>query len=516
MRAAFFFTPMFCHHGIMRSLTCLVLTVTLCVNAQTAEQSAKANKARALMEAGNFAQAAALYGELNQAIPNNAGLLLNQGMALHMAGEDAKAVPVLQSALKLNPSIPPALLFLGASFLRTGRPAEAIAPLEKFIALDPNHLESRLMIVDACTSAGQNRRALPHLEKLTQLDPKRPGAWYELGRGYENAAFEGFAELEKVFPESGPFFALLAESRSKANQKRAAFYFYRQALAKSPGLRGMRTGIAEIYKQNGNADWAAKELAAEAKLGKPICSAAAPKTPECEFAAGRYAAAIQLTRVRPTAVTAEQLYWRVRSYDMLARQAFAKLTALPESPESFRLIAETHREQGRHAESVAAWREVLRLAPGRPDYQRELAAELMEAKQYAEAQALLDTLLKAEPGAPDLLHLQGDLYLAQQLPEQAVPFLEKAVKADPNGLPSRASLARALLAAGKPAEALPHVTAALPLDGDGSLHFQLARAYQAAGQTDAAAAAMKKYQEIKSRARQQDRFVEEELKITPP
>lgn len=498
----------------MRLLACFALTVTLCLRAQTAEQSAKANKARSLMEAGNFAQAAALYGELTQAIPNNPGLLLNQGMALHMAGEDAKAVPVLQSALKLNPSIPPALLFLGASLLRTGRPAEAIAPLEKFVALDPNHIESRLMLVDACSNTGQSRRALPHLEKLAQLDPKRPAAWYELGRAYEAAAFDGFAEIEKVYPESGPFFALLAESRSKANQKRVAFYFYRQALAKSPNLRGLHAGIAEIYKQNGNADWAAKELAAESKLGKPVCAATAPKTSECEFNAGRYSSVIQLTRaVRPTA---EQLYWRVRAYDMLARQSFAKLTALPESAESFRLIAETHREQGRHAESVAAWREVLRLAPGRPDYQRELAAELMEAKQYPEAQTLLDSMLRAEPGAPDLLHLQGDLYLAQQLPEQAVPILEKALQADPKALPARASLARALLAAGKPAEALPHVTAALPLDTDGSLHFQLARAYQAAGQADAAAAAMKKYQEIKSRARQQDRFAEEEVKITPP
>lgn len=501
----------------MRLLAACAAAFAMClVQAQTAEQSAKAAKARGLMESGSFAQAAELYAELNAAIPNNPGLLLNHGMALHMAGEDAKAVPVLRAALKMNPSIPPALLFLGASLLRTGKPAEAIAPLEKFITLDPNHVESRLMLVDACMNAGQQKRALPHLEKLTALDPKRPAAWYELGRAYESAAFEAFAELEKVYPESGPFFALLAESRSKSNQKRAAFYFYRQALAKSPGIRGMHAAIAEIYKQNGNADWAAQELAAEAKLGKPVCSAAAPKTPECEFQSGRYTSAIQLTRVRPTAVTAEQLYWRVRSYDMLARQAFAKLTSLPESPESFRLIAETHREQNRHVEAAAAWREVLRLAPGRPDVQRELTASLMDAKQYAEAQTLVDSLLKAEPGAADLLHLQGDLYLAQQLPEQAAPVLQKAVQADQRSMAARASLARALLGAGKPAEALPHVTAALPLDSDGSLHFQLARAYQSAGQAEAAAATMKKYQEIRARARQQDRFVEEELKITPP
>jgi predicted Zn-dependent protease len=189
---------------------------------------------------------------------------------------------------------------------------------------------------------------------------------------------------------------------------------------------------------------------------------------------------------------------------------------LPESAESFRLIAETNREQGRHAEAAAAWREALRLAPTRVDLQRELAASLMDARQYADAQKILDGLLKAEPEAADLQHLQGDLLLGQQLPAKAIPFLDKAVKRNPRLLPARASLARALLADGKPALALPHVTAALPIDADGSLQFQLARAYQASGQAELAAAAMKKYQEIKAKSRQQDQALEEELQITAP
>ncbi len=465
------------------------------------------------MEAGRFAQAATLYGQLVQAVPGNPGLLLNHGLALHMAGQDAAAIPVLRSALKLNPEIPPALLFLGASLLRTGKPAEAIAPIEKFTSFEPDHLESRIMLVDACTQTGQMRKAIPHLEKITEIDPKRTEAWYELGRAYEGLAFDTFGQLEKAFPESGPFFALLAQSRSKSSQRRAAFFFYRKALAKSPGLRGLHTAVAEIYRQNGSADWASAEDSAEAKLGLPDCSSGT-KTAECEFHAERYYGALQLTQsARPTA---EDLYWRVRSYNMLARDAFARLAALPESPESYRLLAETSREQGRHPEAVAAWKNVVKLAPNRPDFQRELASALMDAKQYAEAQKLMDSLLKAEPDATDLNHLQGDLYLAQQMTEPAVRFLEKAVRKDPRALPARASLARALLADGKPALALPHVTAALPLDTDGSLQFQLARAYQAAGQADAAATAMKRYQEFKTRNSKQEQVLEDELKITAP
>ena len=152
------------------------------------------------------------------------------------------------------------------------------------------------------------------------------------------------------------------------------------------------------------------------------------------------------------------------------------------------------------------------LVPDQPDFQRELAASYLALKNYDEAQKLTTLLLAKEPDTADLNHLQGDLFLAQQLPDKAEPFLAKASKLAPNVLAARASYARCLLALGKPKEALPHVTAALPLDTDGSLQIQLARAYQASGQTEAAKLAMAKYQEIQARARKQDEVPE----ITPP
>ena len=186
---------------------------------------------------------------------------------------------------------------------------------------------------------------------------------------------------------------------------------------------------------------------------------------------------------------------------------------MPESPESFRFQAETYRDQEKHAEAVAAWRGALRLAPAHPDFTRELIAGFLQTKDYAEAQKLLDTI---PAKSPELNLLQGDLLLAQQQPDQAIAALQQAVAQDPKLLPARAALARALLQAGKPAEALPHATAALPFDTDGSLHFQLARAYQAAGQADAAKAAMAQYQQIQARNKEQERQVEAEAQITPP
>ena len=230
-------------------MTLLLFTALLAAQAPALEQNAL--RAKAAMEAGRFVEAAGLWGELAKAMPGNSGLLMNQGMALSMAGEDRKAIAVLELAIKSAP--PPALLFLGASYLRTQQPAKALPLLKRFAAIDPRHVEARLMLVDAATALAQPAEALPHLEALVNLDPSRPPVWYQLGRTYEELAFAEYAALEKQYPESGPHFALLADSRSKVSQNRAAFFFYRKALAKSPRLRGLHASVAEIYPANGRA-----------------------------------------------------------------------------------------------------------------------------------------------------------------------------------------------------------------------------------------------------------------------
>lgn len=492
---------------LKRSMIPVLFTALLLAQAPNLEQKAAA--AKQAMADGRFPEAAALYADLVKALPGNGGLLMNQGMALHMAGEDARSIPILEAAVKAG-APPPTYLFLGASYLRTGQPAKAIAPLKRFAAADPQHVEVRLMLVDAATGAGRPSEALPPLEALANLDPQRPAVWYQLARTYEDLAAADFIQLEKKFPESGPHFALLADSRSKVSQSRAAFFFYRQALTKAPRMRGLHQAIADIYRRAGEPSWALSEEAAEVTLGPPACPA--PNTPECAFAAGQFGKAIALAKAQPTA---DGYYWRIRAYDALARKAFARLGQLPESPESFRFQAETHRDANRPAEAAAAWREALRLAPNHPDFRRELVASLIQAKDYEGAQKELDPLLAGTPTA-DVLFLQGDLLLAQQAPDKAIDALAKAVRADPQMLPARAALARALLQAGRADEALPHATAALPIDNDGSLHFQLARAYQAAGKSAEAQAAMAKYQQLQARTREQERVVDEQVKITPP
>jgi predicted Zn-dependent protease len=85
-----------------------------------------------------------------------------------------------------------------------------------------------------------------------------------------------------------------------------------------------------------------------------------------------------------------------------------------------------------------------------------------------------------------------------QQPEKAIPLLKDALRLDPRFLPARAALGQALLQTGKPAEAIPLLESAIGTDQDGSLHFQLFRAYQLTGQAAKAREALVGYQRLRA------------------
>ena len=483
----------------------LLFLVQVCMWGQAETLAEKSERAKLWMAQGRFADAAALYEALTKAVPANPGLLLNLGMARHMAGEDAAAIAPLEASLRLQPS-PPALLFLGASYLRTGQAAKAVAPLKRFAAAEPNHREVRRMLADACAAAGNHVEATIHLRKLADWEPEQPGVWYALGRAYQEIAAAYFARLPQ---DSGYWMALAADALNKRSQTRAGFLLYRKAIEKLPGQRGLHTAVADLYRRIGREDWAEEEVKQEAALGAPVCKPVA--TLECDFASGRYQKVLSSARA-----IAEALYWKVRAADALSRDAFAKLMALPPSPHSHRFAAETAHGEGRHKEAAVHWRAALAMSPGDPALELELAGSLAAAKDFDAAQPIVTKLLAGDSEAPELNFLQGDLLLNLQQPEKAIPFLEKAAARNPKFLPPRASLGRALVLAGRGAEAVPHLEASLAADEDGGIHFQLARAYQAAGKADLAKRTLAKYQEIQRALQDEKHKIEQASEITGP
>jgi predicted Zn-dependent protease len=366
------------------------------------------------------------------------------------------------------------------------------------------------LLGEALLASQKFEKAAEQFEALSKLEPQNPKAWYGMGKSFEGSAVRTFENLEKAAPDSAYWFALVAATRVAQKQYRSAFFFYRKALDKQPNLRGIHVALSQIYRMTGNPEWASREEEKEVQLGLPNCDS---EKRVCDFLAGRFHDVVNFLRNKQTP---ESYYWMSQAYNQLALDAFSRLENLPPSFEMHEVMAEIHRNQGRHLESVKAWKKALDLSPGNPIARRELALSLVLMHDYEGAKPLVDSLLAEEPASSQLNYLAGDILLNQQRPAEAIPLLKKALVSDPDFPSAHASLGRAYINTGQAASAIPHLKSALALDEDGSLHYQLARAYRSTGEKELAGQMLKKYEEIQKSLQTEKEQLEKEVRITPP
>jgi predicted Zn-dependent protease len=478
----------------MRRLQSIAIAILLWVSAartvsgQASDAlAARASEGAAAMQASRFDEAAAIYAELVNARPGDAGLLLNLGMARYMAGHPAEAVAPLQKAVTLNPSLAPASLFLGASLLDLGRAKEAVPPLQKAVAAMPANADAREMLARGQLMLSRFTSAAASYRTLASLQPQNPKAWYGIVRSYEGLSEEQLAALQREAPDSPLLELLVADVAVSQEKFPGALAIYRRVLTKPP-VGGLHEAVADLYDRAGKADWAAIERR-KAEVRSPARCTARPG--ECEFLEGRYREAVT---VGLRAATLQGRYWAIRAANRLAIEALAHLETLPPSVELHLIKAEIAQSRGSYPDAVREVREALTLAPGNPVIETALAEALLRARNLDEALPMLDRLMRANPDDPGLLLMYGDALVEHQELEKAIPVLEAAVKANPGVLPARASLGRAYVQAGRYADALPHLEASAAVDETGDVHFQLARAYQALRRPDDARKAMAEYQ----------------------
>jgi len=458
-----------------------------------ADLAARAQRAKEAMAAGQFDEAAAGYAEVVKAMPGDAGMRLNLGMALSMAGRIQEAVPHLERAVTLQPALMPAWLFIGASRLQLGEPDRALAPLRKVAAAEPDNTRARELLGEALMALERYEGAVVQFRAVTTGEPSRARGWFGLGKSYEALARAAFARLAHVTGGSPYALLLQADVFAASGNLPRAIELYRQVLADDPTLRTAREELARAVERAGEVETASRER--EQLRGEPSCetaTAAARRQAACEFRAGRYAAVPQLLK---GSRTAESSYWLARAYNELARNAFDRLVELPPSPELHQFRAAMHRDRGQHLDAAEELRLALQMVPGDVPLQQELATALLDAKSYDEAIQLLEPLARRTSSA-DTLFLLGDALLISGRAEEALAPLRATVSRAPAFLPARRSLGRAYLQTGNPRASIPHLEAALKIDEDGSVHYQLARAYQATGREELAKKMLARYAAI--------------------
>lgn len=478
--------------------------------AQSQDLAEKSHRAKDLMAAQRFAEAVPIYRELVRALPDNPGLLMNLGLALDYSGHKREAVAEFERVLKLDPDNDLALLFMGTSYLDLGEAAKALNPLEKLVKSQPENPEAQESLGEARLALKKFEHAAESFQKVSQLDPDNPKAWYGLGLSYDGLAQQSFDELAKLAPGSAYWLDLAAESRLGTQQLFSAFYLYRQALEKMPSLRGAHAAVAEIYRKTGHQDWAAIEDDRERQMPPPNC---AHEELACDFQSGEYH---ELVAAAERQTTPESCFWLTHAYNRLARDAYAHLAELPSSAPAEELLAKIELKRRQYVEAVKHWQAALTLSPADSYIKEQLAISVFETADLARARELFEQLLESHPESSELNYYLGEILLKSQKPAEALPFLHKAVDHDPGLLPARASLARTYLALGQADKAIPHLKAALSVDEDGSLHYELGRAYQAHGQLALARQMLKQYQEIHSKQEGEKQSLNQEMNITAP
>lgn len=496
--------------NFLKGIWLIFLVIAACspLAAQSPALAEESVRARNFMAAGQYAAAIPLYRSLVRALPRNSGLITNLGMALHMAGHETQAVEELNAALTLDPANVPASLYLGYAYLSLGQPQRAVAPLERAVNAQPDDLDARENLGKALLASRQYALAAVQFERLLAVAPRNAAAWYRLGLSYQALSQQSYARLQQLAPASGYWLALAAAARAKAMQFSSAYYLYRQALEKLPKLRGAHAALAAIYRKTGHPDWARIEDARERQLGPPDCTEDAL---ECDYAAGRYETIVHSRNQTPAA-----LYSKSQAFDQLAVRAFSHLGESPNSPQYHELLASIHSAGGDAAGAAAEWQKAHVLVPNDAEVTEQLAMALIETKNFKEALPLVEQLRRQQPNSPGISYLLGHLLLSQQKPLKAIPALAEAVRRDPNLLRAQSSLAQAYLDTGQSVKAIPHLKAALPLDSDGSLHYQLARAYAAAGQRSLATSVLAEYQRIHTAYEQQAQELKQQVRVTAP
>lgn len=190
-----------------------------------------------------------------------------------------------------------------------------------------------------------------------------------------------------------------------------------------------------------------------------------------------------------------------RAYESLrqsdaAAEAWKKLQALPPSVESHLHAAQVHDREQRWREAAVEWRLALDLSPGNRTTRVGLAWSLFRGRDYDAAMIVLKPLLGN--ARADVEFLYGASLLNLQQPAAAIPYLRAAIAHDGSMLPARAALGQGLLQTGKAEEAIPLLKGAVPADTDGTVHFQLFRAYQLTHREAEAREALAAYQRLRT------------------
>ena len=213
----------------------------------------------------------------------------------------------------------------------------------------------------------------------------------------------------------------------------------------------------------------------------------------CSFFTGDYETTLLAAKkLRPLPLTKEEgLYWSILADQRLAVLALAYAGEVePGSVRLHELLAESYRDREKYAEAEAEYKVALSINP------HEFAALVGAATNYLQelridlAHEMIQNALAQNPSDAEANYIMGEVLLAEHKYSDAEPYLLAGLTARAELIPRiHALLGQIYASQGDTKRAIEEYKLGLPSDDDGSVHYQLARLYQKAGEAKLAAEA---------------------------
>jgi protein O-GlcNAc transferase len=188
---------------------------------------------------------------------------LVRGLALHQAGQLADAEAIYHQVLAADPDHAPALHLLGALAIQVGQPQAAIELLSRAVAIDPSAVAYHCNLGVAYQAAGQLEAALQCYDRALAIEPDQVDVLTNRGvllqaLGRPDAALATFKHLLRVrpdHPETLNDVGVLLKAAGRLDEAEARL---RRAIELRPGYAGALNNLATVLLARGLREDAAR------------------------------------------------------------------------------------------------------------------------------------------------------------------------------------------------------------------------------------------------------------------
>ena len=407
-----------------------------------------------------------------------------------------------QNALVASPNRAGLHAELGEVLLRAGKVNQAIREFDQELRRDPNSLRSLVRRGEARLIQENVDAALTDWEKAIGIDVEQTARLLGLREaGFGDSALEQLpdATREKIQKLGADLqnrdssaahlaLAFLAEQNGNLSQAATEAGFAASAAKKEVAIRSCTEANVNVALQRG-------QFSAIAPcVGKVLTSRTSAefriRLASASLDAGEYETALKSLEGLPAADqnSAEASYWRARCYEKLATAAYLRLyQADANSYRLHQLMGDLESARGDDGKAIEEYRAAIALRPSLPNLHYSLGHLLWKDLKVPEARVELEAELTLNPRHPGALNDLGGTYLLEHRPQLALPYLVAALAADPGNPAIQRDLGTAYYELGDYRKAQENLKIAVSADHDGSVHYKLARVYQALGEKENAA-----------------------------